>query len=97
MALSALPGMLIQQGQLMSAIVSLATSETGDLRTGDLFCGLPMPASLCHFQQISGPHLPGASLIYQCQSLTLLPVSFLQLEFILLLSLRFPQVKAFSL
>lgn len=44
-------------GTAQSAIVSLATSETGDLHTGGLFCDLPMRASLCRFHQMSGPHL----------------------------------------
>lgn len=48
----------------MSAVVSLATSETGDLHSGSLFCDLPMRASLCHFKQILGAHLLGAACLF---------------------------------
>lgn len=79
--LSALSGLLIQRGQLMSAVVSLATSETGDLHTGT--CSVTCPCLQASAVSTRSLVLifQGLRVIYQCslQSVTLLPVSFLRL------------------
>lgn len=91
MGLSALPGVLIQRGQLMSAVVSRATSETGNLCPywrpvlwhAHACKPLPFPTDLWSSSSRGFPYLP-MSIVYSVASvfspIGIHPIAFFKIK-----------------